>query len=44
MKTLGMIAPSAEGTYNEDNLEAVRAMKGLVDYGLEAVLSPLGGG
>ena len=35
MEALGMIAPSSEGRYNEDDLEAARAMKGLVDYGLE---------
>jgi DNA-binding transcriptional MerR regulator len=35
MEALGMITPSAEGKYDEDDLQAVRAMKGLVDYGLE---------
>jgi DNA-binding transcriptional MerR regulator len=35
METLGMITPSAEGKYDEDDLQAVKAMKGLVDYGLE---------
>ena len=35
MEALGMIAPSSEGRYNEDDLEAAKAMKGLVDYGLE---------
>jgi DNA-binding transcriptional MerR regulator len=35
MEALGMIGPSSEGQYNEDDLEAARAMMGLVDYGLE---------
>ena len=30
-----MISPSAEGQYDEDDLQAARVMKGLVDYGLE---------
>ena len=35
MEALGMIGPSAEGQYDEDDLQAARVMKGLVDYGLE---------
>jgi len=35
MKSLGMITPSDEDQYDEDDLQAARAMKGLVDYGLE---------
>ena len=35
MEALGMISPSAEGQYDEDDLQAARVMKGLVDYGLE---------
>jgi len=34
MEAVGMITPSAEGKYAEDDLQAIRAMKGLVDYGL----------
>ena len=34
MEALGMITPSAEGKYNEDDLQTVKAMKGLVNYGL----------
>ena len=34
MEALGMITPSAEGKYDEDDLQAVKAMKGLVNYGL----------
>ena len=35
MEALGMIGPSAEGQYDEDDLQAARVMKGLVEYGLE---------
>jgi len=35
MESLGMVAPSAEGRYNEDDLQTAKTMKGLVDYGLE---------
>jgi len=35
METLGMIAPSDEGEYDEDDLQAAKAMKGLVKYGME---------
>jgi len=35
IESLGMISPSAEGQYDEDDLQAARVMKGLVDYGLE---------
>ncbi len=35
MEALGMISPSAEGQYDEDDLQSARAMKGLVEYGLE---------
>ena len=35
MEALGMITPSAEGKYDEDDLQAARAMKGLVNYELE---------
>jgi len=35
MEALGMIGPSAEGQYDEDDLQAARMMMGLVDYGLE---------
>ena len=34
MEALGMIIPSAEGKYNEDDLQAAKVMKGLVNYGL----------
>ncbi len=41
MGALGMIAPSVEDEYDEDDLQAVKAMKGLVAYGLEpADLAP----
>ena len=35
MEALGMIGPSAEGQYDEDDLQAASVMKGLVEYGLE---------
>jgi len=35
METLGMIVPLDENRYDEDDLQAAKAMKGLVDYGLE---------
>ncbi|MFH1928614.1 MAG: MerR family transcriptional regulator [Chloroflexota bacterium] len=35
MEVLGLSAPSDEGKYDEDDLQAAKAMKGLVDYGLE---------
>ncbi len=34
MEALGMITPSAEGKYDEDDLQAVKAMKGLMNYRL----------
>ena len=35
METLGMITPLDENRYDEDDLQAAKAMKGLVNYGLE---------
>ena len=35
MESLEMITPSDEGQFDEDDLQATRAMKGLVGYGLE---------
>ena len=35
METLGMIAPLDENQYDEDDLQAAKAMKGLVKYGME---------
>jgi DNA-binding transcriptional MerR regulator len=35
MESLGMIAPAAEGKYDEDDLEAAKTVKGLLGYGLE---------
>ena len=35
MESLGMITSSDEGQYDEDDLRAAKAMKGLVDYDLE---------
>jgi len=35
MEALSMITPSAEGKCDEDGLQAAKAMKGLVEYGME---------
>jgi len=35
MEDLGMIAPLDENQYDEDDLQAAKAMKGLVKYGME---------
>ena len=34
MEMLGMITPPTEGEYDEDDLQAAKVMKGLVNYGL----------
>ncbi len=35
MESAGMVGPSPDGKYDEDDLHAARTMKGLVDQGLE---------